>query len=124
MATKAIETTYIISPPKFATVDLILEGAAPLVVERFSNNTQFFFEHNQAGTNLDVEIQIFTINGTIVKTINTTVSSDGFRSEPITWDGLDDYEDKIGRGIYVYKLKVKTAEGKAAEKIEKLVIIN
>ena len=36
MATKAIETTYVISPPKFATVDLILEGAAPLVVERFS----------------------------------------------------------------------------------------
>ena len=35
MATKnQIETTYVISPPKFATVDLILEGIAPLVVER------------------------------------------------------------------------------------------
>lgn len=90
----------------------------------FSNNTQFLFEHNQAGTNLDVEIQIFTINGTIVKTINTNISSDGFRSDPISWNGLDDFEDKIGKGVYIYKLKIKTAEGKAAEKIEKLVIIN
>ena len=32
---KEIETTYVISPPKFATVDVYLEGIAPLVVERF-----------------------------------------------------------------------------------------
>ena len=41
MATKnQIETTYVISPPKFATVDLILEGIAPLVVERFSKKAE------------------------------------------------------------------------------------
>jgi hypothetical protein len=48
----------------------------------------------------------------------------GFRSEPIVWDGRDDYGDKIGRGVYVYRLKVSTPEGKTAEKIEKLVLLN
>jgi len=37
---KEIETTYVISPPKFATVDVYLEGIAPLVVERFSKKAE------------------------------------------------------------------------------------
>jgi len=42
MATKNTqqETTYVISPPKFATVDLYLQGIAPLVVERFSKKAE------------------------------------------------------------------------------------
>ena len=40
MATKQVENTYVISPPKFATVDLYLEGIAPLVVERFSKKAE------------------------------------------------------------------------------------
>ena len=50
MATKAIETTYIISPPKFATVDLILEGAAPLVVERFSKKAELMAKMQEGST--------------------------------------------------------------------------
>ena len=35
-----METSYVISPPKFATIDLYLEGIAPLVVERFSKKAE------------------------------------------------------------------------------------
>ena len=49
--------------------------------------------------------------------------SNGYRSESIDWDGLDDFGDRIGRGIYMYRLRVKTPDGKSAEKIEKLVIL-
>ena len=42
----------------------------------------------------------------------------------ITWDGKDDFGDRIGKGVYVYKLTVKsTLSNKKAEKIEKLVIL-
>ena len=90
----------------------------------FTSSTKFFFDHNQAGTNLDVQIQIYTISGKIIKTLNTAMTSDGFKSDPVLWDGLDDFQEKIGRGVYIYKLKVKTDQGKVAEKIEKLVILN
>jgi len=90
----------------------------------FSTNTQFFFEYNQPGIPVDVEIQIFTISGKIVKTLRDKFTTNGFRSDPIVWNGQDDYGDKIGRGVYLYKLKVVTPEGKSAEKIEKLVILN
>jgi flagellar hook assembly protein FlgD len=42
----------------------------------------------------------------------------------ITWDGKDDFGDKIGKGVYIYKLTVKsTLTNQKTEKIEKLVIL-
>ena len=65
-----------------------------------------------------------TITGKIVWTKNQTVTTDGFLSREITWDGRDDFGDKIGKGVYVYKLKVKSVTtGKSTEKYEKLVIL-
>jgi flagellar hook assembly protein FlgD len=73
---------------------------------------------------LDVQVQILTISGKLVKTINQQIVSDGFLSRSITWDGKDDFGDKIGKGVYVYKLTVKSVTtGKSAEKYEKLVIL-
>jgi flagellar hook assembly protein FlgD len=71
-----------------------------------------------------VMIQVFTVSGKLVKTINEHVNSEGFRSEPIEWDGRDDYGDRIGRGVYVYRTFVRSNDGKTAEKYEKLVILD
>ncbi len=90
----------------------------------FTTHTQFFFEHNQPDSDLDVLIQVFTVSGKLVKTIEQHVSSTGYRSAPIDWDGLDDFGSRIGRGVYVYRVKVRTSLGQAAEKFEKLVILN
>ena len=89
----------------------------------FTTRTQFMFEHNQACEVLDVQLQVFTVSGKIVKSINRTVQTQGFRAEPIEWDGLDDFGDTIGRGVYVYRLKVSTPDGLSAERFEKLVIL-
>lgn len=89
----------------------------------FTTRTQFMFEHNQACNSLDVMVQVFTITGKIVKTIHTNVMTDGYRGTPIEWDGLDDHGQKLGRGVYVYNLKVTTPDGQNAEKIEKLVVL-
>jgi flagellar hook assembly protein FlgD len=90
----------------------------------FTTRTEFFFEHNQACEVLDVRIQVFTISGKVVKTIDRVVYSEGFRSSPIEWDGKDDFGDKIGKGVYVYRVHVQTPEGQKAEQFEKLVILN
>jgi hypothetical protein len=92
----------------------------------FINYTEFWFNHNSSDI-LNVSIQIFTVSGKLIKTINTqtnTGSGVSSLSRDITWDGTDDFGNKIGKGVYVYKLNVKaTATGRAAEKIEKLVIL-
>ena len=90
----------------------------------FVNHTEFWFTHNRPFEQLEVQVQVFTITGKIVWTKNQTVSNEGFTSRDITWDGRDDFGDKIGKGVYVYKLTVKSnVTNKKIEKFEKLVIL-
>ena len=90
----------------------------------FVSYTEFWFNHNMPFEPLDVQVQILTISGKLVKTINQQVVTEGFLCREITWDGRDDFGDRIGKGVYVYKLTVKSiTTGKSAEKYEKLVIL-
>ena len=90
----------------------------------FVNYTQFWFTHNHPYEPLDVQVQVMTITGKIVWSKNQVVYTDGFLSREITWDGKDDFGDKIGKGVYVYKLTVKsTLTNQQSEKFEKLVIL-
>jgi flagellar hook assembly protein FlgD len=64
------------------------------------------------------------VSGKLVKTINQQVQTTGNLSREITWNGLDDFGQKIGKGVYIYKLKVKsTISNIVSEKYEKLVIL-
>lgn len=89
----------------------------------FTTSTQFFFEHNQVNAALESQIQVFTVSGKLVKTINTLVNTQGFRTEGIHWDGKDDFGDQLAKGVYVYRVSIKTDSGEMAEKLEKLVIL-
>ena len=90
----------------------------------FVNYTEFWFNHNKPNEPLEVQIQIFTVSGKLVKTINQNVQTTGNLSRNISWNGLDDFGNKIGKGVYIYKLRVKsTASNLVSEKYEKLVIL-
>jgi flagellar hook assembly protein FlgD len=90
----------------------------------FVSYTEFWFSHNRPFEPLEVQVQVMTITGKIVWSKNQTVTTDGFLCREITWDGKDDFGDRIGKGVYVYKLTVKsTLSNKKTEKIEKLVIL-
>ncbi len=88
----------------------------------FTTKTQFWFEHNRPGQNLQIKIQIFTIAGKVVKTIKQTINDAGNRSFEVEWDGRDDYGDKLGRGVYLYRLTVIAPDNKKKERVEKLVV--
>ncbi|MEL6811643.1 MAG: type IX secretion system sortase PorU [Bacteroidota bacterium] len=114
-----------------AEIQFVVFGNDKLEVQRvlnypnpFVNYTEFWFEHNRPMENLDVQVQIFTVTGKVVKTMNRTIMTDGGQSRDIVWDGRDDFGDKIGKGVYVYKLTVKSSlTNQQVEKFEKLVIL-
>jgi hypothetical protein len=113
------EIQFVVVSGESITLSNVLNYPNPFV-----SYTQFWFSHNKPFEPLDVQVQIFTITGKVVKTINQNISTDGFLSREITWDGKDDFGDKIGKGVYVYKLTVKSSTtGEQSEKIEKLVIL-
>lgn len=88
----------------------------------FTSSTHFWFEHNKPGLPLQVQVHIMTVSGRIVKTISQVVTTEGNRSESIEWDGRDNYGDKLGRGVYIYRLRVSSPDGYKKEVTEKLVI--
>ena len=93
----------------------------------FIDYTEFWFNHNSSDV-LDVSIQIFTVSGKLVRTLNGQTSggakTTSSLSKDIIWDGRDDFGDKIGKGVYIYKLKVRSNQlNKQVEKIQKLVIL-
>lgn len=89
----------------------------------FTTNTEFIFQHNQPGVAMDVKLEVFTVSGKLVKSIEQVVVSEGYLSRDIRWNGRDDFGDRIGKGVYVYKLKVRSRNGSVTEKYEKLVIL-
>lgn len=113
-----------------ASIEFIVSSSAGLALTHvlnypnpFTTQTEFWFEHNQPCCGLDVQIQVFTITGKLVKTIARNVNTNGFRADPIEWDGKDDYGSPLARGVYIYRLRVKNSDGQYAEKSEKLVIL-
>ena len=87
-----------------------------------SGYTRFIFEHNQAGSSLDVLIRVFTLSGKPVAQLrerNLAVSG-GMAS--IEWDGKDADGHRLASGTYLYHVKV-SSDSDTHETVEKLVII-
>lgn len=82
-----------------------------------SANQRFLPGQNLPGTAPD-----FHGFGEVIKMIQHTINTPGNRSSELEWDGKDDYGDKVGKGVYFYKLSVITPDKLRKEKIEKLVI--
>jgi hypothetical protein len=90
----------------------------------FVNYTEFWFTHNKPFEPLEVQVQVMTITGKLVWTRNQTVSNPETICRDIKWDGKDDFGDRIGKGVYIYKLTVRSVlSNSKTEKYEKLVIL-
>lgn len=89
----------------------------------FTTNTQFWFEHNRPGEALRVNISIFTVTGKLVKTLHQTIITAGTRSDEMGWNGRDEFGNRLGRGVYIYKISVKSQDKQEFIKFEKLFIL-
>tara|TARA_Y100000994_G_C15703793_1_gene446505 strand:- start:6611 stop:10495 length:3885 start_codon:yes stop_codon:yes gene_type:complete len=85
-----------------------------------SSYTNFVFEHNRPGDILDISVDIFSLNGDLVKSLSRSVVATGFRDNSISWS----IDNSISRGIYIYRLSVKSKnDGSTSQKTEKLIIL-
>ncbi len=93
----------------------------------FTTHTQFQFVHNLASQRVRVRVNIFTVSGRIVKTIDQDADSNGGFVGGLDWDGRDDYGGGLARGVYLYQVKIAGLDGATGQKtesgFEKLVIL-
>ncbi|WP_375436843.1 type IX secretion system sortase PorU [uncultured Hymenobacter sp.] len=97
----------------------------------FAGRTTFHFDHNRKGEDLEVQVQIFTVSGRLVRTLRATIPSSGSHVPPslndntLSWNGRDEYNDQLARGVYVYRVSVRSnTDQSTTSKFEKLVILN
>ncbi|UOG75548.1 type IX secretion system sortase PorU [Hymenobacter tibetensis] len=97
----------------------------------FAKHTTFHFDHNRQGEELDVQVQIFTVAGRLVRTLQANIPSSGshvpqsLNDNTLSWNGRDEYNDQLARGVYVYRVSVRVkSDQSTTSKFEKLVILN
>jgi hypothetical protein len=128
--TLSIKAWDVVNNSNEATLSFRVRKQESLVLEHvlnypnpFTTRTTFWFDHNRPGEELQVNINIYTVTGKLVKTLRNTIISPGTRSNEVEWNGRDEYGSKIGRGVYIYRLSVRTSDGQQAHKLEKLYIL-
>ena len=89
----------------------------------FSDKTHFTFQKVATFEDapVDVEIRIYTLSGKLINKIERHGLTGNFIA--IEWDGRDMDGDEIANGVYIYKVVVKSADGKRAESLGKLVVM-
>ncbi|MCK9321921.1 MAG: T9SS type A sorting domain-containing protein, partial [Bacteroidales bacterium] len=76
----------------------------------FSTSTRFVFELTGSEIPEELQIQIFTITGKLVKVIFIDELGTIHIGRNITdyaWDGKDMYGDQLANGVYFYQVKAK-----------------
>ncbi len=89
----------------------------------FIDETSITAGHNRPESELDITINIYSLNGTIIKTIRTKVEPSGYSLPPIIWDGTGNGGSRAGRGVYIYRLTIRTNTGETASSSGRLVIL-
>lgn len=84
------------------------------------NETDFLFRHNQTKP-IDASIDVYTLSGRKIFTKSVDNITDRFVK--IHWDLSDKDGIKLGNGVYLYKLRIKSENGDYFESIEKISIV-
>lgn len=113
-------TEFIVASDQKVVMENLLSAPNP-----FYNETSFIFEHNQSCDQLNIQVLIFNTSGQLVRELNATVNSTGYRVGigQLTWDGTGDHGQKLAKGVYIYKLRIKNSDGHYEEQSSKVVLM-
>lgn len=84
----------------------------------FTTNTRFSFVVTGTEVPSDLRVQIFNISGKVVREISKEELGPlkiGNNLTEFAWDGTDQYGDKLGNGVYLYRVFAKDANNNNLE---------
>ncbi len=87
----------------------------------FTTSTQFVFTLTGEQLPEDMKIQIMTISGRVIREIGMEELGDlkiGLNRTTFRWDGTDEYGDRLGNGVYLYRVMIKGGNGDQYEKYD------
>ncbi len=113
------EITFYVAAPSGLTVKNVMSAPNPLV-----DQTNFVFQPEPfGGGSLDVQINIYNLQGIQVRTLAGTYAEPLVTTQKISWDGTDSEGKLLVNGIYPYKVIFKAKDGAYTQTSQKLMIM-
>ena len=85
----------------------------------------FRFGHNQFDGRFDVEVDIYSTTGALVRSLGPIrVMSEGYVSGSINWDGHSDNGSFVRAGLYLARIKVRDRNANTTSYTVKVLIVN
>ena len=114
------EITFVVVEGKEIRIEKLMNYPNP-----FRDYTTFTFEHNRAGDDLDVMIEVYSITGNLINKINYQVENSPARVADIVWDSQQQNGGTLPGGVYIFRLGVRSlSDGSKNLANHKFVIIN
>ena len=95
----------------------------------FVDATCFQFEHDVPGQMVEVRVDVYTTSGRLVRSLDFAGVAEGRRfgagPDCISWDGTDDYGQRLARGVYLYKVRLRAGQQAETQEsgFERLVVV-
>jgi hypothetical protein len=74
----------------------------------FLTSTSIVFEHDFNNQEIELEIQIFDFTGKLIRVIKEDKITQASAEEIVQWDGNDNLGQSLPKGMYIYKIKLKS----------------
>jgi hypothetical protein len=87
------------------------------------NETKISAGHNRPDEELEITVAVYDLSGRIIRIIKEEAYSTGYQLSPIIWDGKSEEGRRVGRGIYPYKVTVRTPNGETAVSSGRMIIL-
>ena len=89
----------------------------------FSSQTTFRFKHNLSGQNVELNLQVYNTNGSLVYLQNEDVYLEGNTFLGFQWNGRSSFHKKLDPGVYFYRVNLTTENETLVSKTSRLLII-
>ena len=84
----------------------------------FEADTRFIYRLSRSGEG--ARLSVYTLSGRKIWTAEGPARAN---DNEIAWDGTDADGDPVANGVYLYKLEVRTTEGKALRRVDRVARI-
>ncbi len=111
------ETNFVVVRSSSIRIENLLNGPNPA-----HSKTRFIFEHNQAGNEIQMRLEVFDITGRLVYDATEQIIPEGFRTFSNEWNLRANSGEKLKQGIYIYRLSLIDQNGNLDTKTSKLII--
>lgn len=96
------------------------EDVAPRLYDIYADanpasvSTNFYITHDRPDALITVNVEVFNLMGRRLWSSSVKGMSDTMRSFPVKWDLCDQTGRRVGRGIYLYRASITTADGETS----------